>query len=74
MKHEQVLKRLVGLYMDLIAHKGFGGLQVDVRILKRGQKEVIINCGKQYRFVVDETIENDFLIIKKEFAPPGVSE
>ena len=28
-------------------------VDIDIRLLKRGQKEVIIDCGKQYRFVVD---------------------
>lgn len=38
---------------DILAHDGFGTIRVDVRLLKRGQKEVILDCGKQYRFVVD---------------------
>lgn len=50
---EPVLARLVALYRELIAHDGFGELRLDVRILKRKQKEVIITCGKQYRYVVD---------------------
>ncbi|MFW5803260.1 MAG: hypothetical protein ACOCWJ_05015 [Verrucomicrobiota bacterium] len=52
-KHEQVVQKLVDLYHMLICHNGFGEMSVDIRILKRGQKEVIIRCGKQYRFVVD---------------------
>jgi hypothetical protein len=47
------MARLGQLYRELIAHDGFGELRVDVRILKRKQKEVIITCGKQYRYVVD---------------------
>lgn len=46
-------KRLIELVDELIAHDGFGSIRVDIRLLKRGQKEVIIDCGKQYRFVVD---------------------
>lgn len=46
-------KRLLELLDELIAHDGFGSIRVDIRLLKRGQKEVIIDCGKQYRFVVD---------------------
>lgn len=38
---------------DLLQHDGFGEIRVEVRILKRQQKEVIIHYGKQYRFVVD---------------------
>jgi hypothetical protein len=37
----------------VIAHDGYGSIKVDVRLLKKGQKEVIVDCGKQYRFVVD---------------------
>ncbi|HPS52050.1 MAG TPA: hypothetical protein PLK08_00720 [Phycisphaerae bacterium] len=48
-----VLAKISELYRELIAHDGFGELHMDVRILKRGQKEVIIHCGKQYRYVVD---------------------
>lgn len=46
-------KRLLELVDELITHDGFGSIRVDIRLLKRGQKEVIIDCGKQYRFVVD---------------------
>lgn len=37
---------------DVLRHSGFGEIKIDVRLLKRGHKEVIIACGKQYRFVV----------------------
>jgi hypothetical protein len=46
-------KCLLSLFDELIGHDGFGNLKVEMRILRRGQKEVIIDCGKQYRFVVD---------------------
>jgi len=45
--------KLLLLLDEIIAHDGFGEIRVDVSILKRKQKEVIIHCGKQYRFVVD---------------------
>lgn len=53
MGNEEVLNRLVRLYEEVFAHDGFGEIRVEVRLLKRGQKEVILHCGKQYRFVVD---------------------
>jgi hypothetical protein len=62
MKHEEsrhvesldpVLKRMCSIYRDLLLHDGFGELRVDIKLLKRGQKEVIISSGKQYRYVVD---------------------
>lgn len=46
-------KCLLSLFDELVGHDGFGNLKVEMRILRRGQKEVIIDCGKQYRFVVD---------------------
>jgi len=47
------LKKLGELFNGLLAHDGFGEIKVEMRILKRGQKEVILHCGKQYRFVLD---------------------
>ncbi len=53
--HEDVKKRINALYNMLIEHDGFGEMRIDFRILKKGQKEVIIYCGKQYRYVVDSS-------------------
>lgn len=51
--NKEVLAQFEALYRGLLDHNGFGEMRVEVRILKRGQKEVLIHCGKQYRFVVD---------------------
>lgn len=48
-----VQARLLQLLDEVMAHDGYGSIRVDVRLLKKGQKEVILDCGKQYRFVVD---------------------
>lgn len=48
-----VLAKLNELYSDAFAHNGFAELRVEFRILRRGQKEVILHCGKQYRYVID---------------------
>ena len=48
----EVKAQLSALYDELFAHDGFGDMSIQMRFLKRGQKEVIIHCGKQYRFVV----------------------
>ncbi len=50
---EAARAQLLALYEELAAHDGFGELRVEMRLLKRGQKEVILHCGKQYRFVID---------------------
>ncbi len=49
----EVIAKAVELYVDLFEHDGFGEIRIEVKILRRGQKEVIIHCGKQYRYVVD---------------------
>jgi hypothetical protein len=46
-------KKMLALFDEILKHDGFGEIRVEVNILKRKQKEVIIHCGKQYRFVVD---------------------
>lgn len=46
-------KKMLALFDEILKHDGFGDIKVEVKILKRKQKEVIIHCGKQYRFVVD---------------------
>lgn len=51
-----VKTRLIQLLDDVLAHDGYGSIHVDVRLLKKGQKEVILDCGKQYRFVVDHPV------------------
>jgi len=48
-----VLAKLSDLYCEAFAHDGFAELKVEIRILRRGQKEVILHCGKQYRYVID---------------------
>jgi len=55
MQHDiqPVKEKMLTLFEDIIEHDGFGEIRVEVNILKRKQKEVIIHCGKQYRFVVD---------------------
>jgi hypothetical protein len=53
---DPVSRRLCMMYKDLLHHDGFGDLQISVKILKRGQKEVIVKSGKEYRYVVDVPI------------------
>lgn len=43
--------KLLTLVDDVLSHDGYGDIRVEVKILKRHQKEVILHCGKQYRFV-----------------------
>lgn len=51
---QQLIKQHLGrIFDELMQHDGYGEFQVELRILKRGQKEVLIRYGKQYRYVVD---------------------
>lgn len=52
--HAQPVKhKLLQLLDDVLLHDGFGDIRVEVKIPRRRQKEVILHCGKQYRFIVD---------------------
>ncbi len=50
---QDVKLKLNELFDEMLHHDGFGDIRVEMKILKRQQKEVILHCGKQYRFVVD---------------------
>jgi hypothetical protein len=50
---EEVLTRLQGLLGELLCHPGYGQLEVSVRLLRDAHKEIIVRCGKEYRYVVD---------------------
>ncbi len=52
-QHQIIKKKLFDLYTELFLHEGYGSLRVEMRFLKRGQKEIILVCGKEYRYVVD---------------------
>ena len=52
-RSQDVLRKITELYEELFRHDGFGEMSLEMRLLRRGQKEVIIHCGKQYRFVVN---------------------
>ena len=41
------------VFDEFFRHDGFAEFRVEMRILKRSQKEVIVHCGKQHRFVLD---------------------
>ena len=51
--HRQIKSKLLDLYDELFRHNGYGEMHLEIRFLNRGQKEVIIRCGKQYRYIVD---------------------
>ena len=57
MQHDDVKEKLMAVYDEVFKHDGFGNFTVSMKILKKHQKEVIIDCGKQYRYVVDRRVK-----------------
>jgi hypothetical protein len=51
-EHAPIMDKIMELYTDLFLHDGFGKVVVEMRFLKRGQKEIIVSSGKEFRFVV----------------------
>ena len=52
-EHKKILDKIQELYNEIFLHDGFGELKIEMKFLKRTQKEIILRCGKDYRFVVD---------------------
>ncbi|HDZ16216.1 MAG TPA: hypothetical protein ENI26_13215 [Methylophaga aminisulfidivorans] len=53
-----VKSKLLELFDDVLKHDGYGEIKVEMKILKRQQKEIILHCGKQYRFVINAPNES----------------
>lgn len=45
--------RLNALVDEYLLHDGWGRMELDMKILSRHQKEVVIRAGREFRFVVD---------------------
>jgi hypothetical protein len=43
---ENVKSKLLELFDDILVHDGYGEIKVEMKILKRQQKEVILHCGE----------------------------
>lgn len=56
MQHDEVKEKLLAVFDEIFKHDGFGNFTVSMKILKKHQKEVIIDCGKQYRYVMDRRV------------------
>ncbi|WP_273150265.1 hypothetical protein [Methylophaga thiooxydans] len=63
-EQQPIKTKLLELVDDILAHDGYGDIRVEVRILKRQQKEVILHCGKQYRYVIDAPAEQSSQAVK----------
>ena len=71
---QPVKAKLLELMDDILAHDGYGDIRVEVRILKRRQKEVILHCGKQYRYVIDFPGEQTSASLKAAARPDDSKE
>ncbi|MFI3270999.1 MAG: hypothetical protein R3Y11_02695 [Pseudomonadota bacterium] len=67
--HAEVLEQMMELYSELFKHQGYGKMSVEMRFLKRGQKEILISCGKEYRYIVD--FNDDMAHIASKTAIPA---
>ncbi len=51
------VKRLKSQLNDLVdeylLHDGWGHLEMDMKILARQQKEVVLKAGREYRYIID---------------------
>ena len=57
--NQEVILKLAELYMELFKHEGFGELSIDMKLCKRTKKEVVLKCGREYRYVVDWNPQNE---------------
>lgn len=46
------LKKFVELYQTLTHHDGYGDMTVSIRIGQGGNREVVLLCGKEYRYAI----------------------
>jgi formylmethanofuran dehydrogenase subunit E len=56
---EKAKEKLLNSFEYLLSHNGSGHLEVNTKILKRGQKEILIQCSRCHRFVVDMKEEQE---------------
>lgn len=42
----------ISLYQEIIAHDGYGDIEINIRLLPGRQKEVRLRCGREYRYLV----------------------
>lgn len=50
---DRIKSAILKTFDFLMQHNGAGKMEVSIKLLKRGQKEVLIQCGRTYRFVVN---------------------
>ena len=46
----EFLNQFIRLYEDLMAHDGYGDIEVNIRLFKHDIKEVSLRCGREFRY------------------------
>jgi hypothetical protein len=44
--------KLMELFREMVEHNGVSKLQIEVKPLKKGRKDVVLSSGKDYHFVL----------------------
>ena len=65
------LNKFLALYQELIAHEGYGDMQVNIRKGQGGIKEVSLLCGREYCYHVGNQPEGKRLRRYKVVAARG---
>ncbi len=47
------LETFLSLYQDILAHEGFGDIEVSIRLLPGRRKEVRLRSGREFRYVIE---------------------
>lgn len=47
-----VLDKIVSCFDDAFAHDGYADVTISLRIRRKGEKEIIVAYGKEWRFVL----------------------
>lgn len=55
-QNQRFLQKFLTLYQELLAHDGYGSMTINVRLLNGREKEVILSCGREYRFRIHPTL------------------
>lgn len=52
-QHLAFLDKFIELYLEIINHDGYGDMEVHVRTMQKGKKEVRLLGGREFTYVVD---------------------
>ena len=69
------LENFLHLYQELLEHDGFGDISVHIRWVRRDRKEICLQCGREYRYLVDIPEDNrewnTFRVVQTGRSPSG---